>query len=256
MKLWLRVLPVALFVILTLPAQWLAVRFGWRWQAVLPRLFHKLVARVIGMRVAITGELSKRRPLMLVSNHVSWLDVVVLGALGPVSFIAKSEVAEWPLFGLFARLQRTIFVDRQRRSKTGDVNRSVGERLAAGDVMVLFPEGTTADGTRLLPFRSALLGAAREAAAGDAAVDLQPVSIAYHRRGGLPMTASSRAEEIAWVGDVDLLPNLVGILKGPPIDVTVSFGAVLPYGPKTDRKQAARTIEADVRRMLTAALRS
>lgn len=102
----------------------------------------------------------------MLSNHVSWLDIIVLGSLRPLSFVAKSEIAGWPVVGTLARLQRTVFIDRARRADTAAVNAAVARRLAGGDLIVLFAEGTTGDGTRLLPFRSSLVGAARAALAG------------------------------------------------------------------------------------------
>lgn len=254
-KLWVRVVLLGLFVAICVGPQWLAVRFNWRWSHVLPLWFHRYAAFLIGIRITTTGKLSDSRHLLLVSNHVSWLDIVVLGSIAPLSFIAKHEVGLWPIFGLLARLQRTVFVDRTRRAKTGDVNRSVADRLEDGDRMVLFAEGTTGDGTRLLPFRSALLGAAREAGGAETVVDLQPVAIAYTRRGGLPLSINARTNDIAWVGDIDLLPHLIGVLKGAPIDVEVGFGEVVAFGPDTDRKKAAREIEGAVRGMMTGALR-
>jgi lyso-ornithine lipid O-acyltransferase len=254
-KIGMRIAAVALIALILLPMQWLAVRFDWRWSGVLPQLFHRAVARILGVKILTRGEVSGRRPLLLVSNHVSWLDAIVLGSIAPLSFIAKQEVSIWPVFGLLAKMQRTVFVDRTRRTETGAVNRSVADRLEQGDVMVLFAEGTTGDGTRLLPFRSALLGAARDAGGTETVVDLQPVSIAYTKRGGLPLAASARANEIAWIGDIDLAPHFFGVLAGGPVDVEVSFGDIIPYGPQTDRKQAAREIEAAVRGMMLASLR-
>jgi lyso-ornithine lipid O-acyltransferase len=250
-----RVVPVILFVIVFAPVQWLAVRFGWWFQDTIPNWFNRLIIRMLGVRVTIDGELAAKRPLLLVSNHVSWLDIMVLGSISPLSFIAKAEVRDWPVFGFLAVLQRTVFVDRARRSQTHSVNLSVAERLKAGDIMVLFPEGTTGDGTRLLPFKSALLGAAREAAGPETIVSVQSCVIAYTHRGGLPMSVFQRAEEVAWAGDVTLMPHLLGILRGSPVDVTVRFGTALPFGPDTDRKALTRTLEEDVQTGLVGLLR-
>jgi lyso-ornithine lipid O-acyltransferase len=255
LKIAVRIAAVALFILLFLPVQWLAIRFDWSWAHVLPRLFHRYAARIIGLRVIVKGDVSSFRPLLIVSNHVSWLDVIVLGSLAPLSFIAKHEVGVWPVFGMLSRMQRTVYVDRSRRAVTGEVNRSVASRLEAGDIMVLFAEGTTGDGTRLLPFRSALLGAARDAGGTKTTVALQPVAIAYTKRGGLPIATSARANDIAWIGDIDLGPHLLGILRGGPIDVEVSFSEPVLYEEKTDRKAATRQLESAVRGMLQTSLR-
>ena len=107
----------------------------------------------------VVGEPVRDRAVLFVSNHVSWVDILVIGSVAPVAFVAKSEVANWPLVGITARLQRTVFVDRTRRQQTGDAIAEIVKRLAGGTSVVLFAEGTSSDGNRVLPFRSALVGA-------------------------------------------------------------------------------------------------
>jgi lyso-ornithine lipid O-acyltransferase len=173
----------------------------------------------------------------------------VIGSLTPLSFVAKSEVAGWPVIGWFAKLQRTVFVERSRRTHTASVNETVGRRLAGGDVIVLFPEGTSSDGNRVLPFRASLVGAAR-AALSDAAlgrIHLQPLAITYTRRNGLPLTRRNRPE-VAWYGDMDLAPHLAGILRGGALDARVTFSAPIPFDATTDRKRATAEAEAAARR--------
>jgi 1-acyl-sn-glycerol-3-phosphate acyltransferase len=239
-----------------LPVQLVAVRLNLRLQRQVPTLFHRMVCTLLGVRIRRVGTPSAARPLLIVSNHVSWIDISVITALVPVAFVAKREVASWPLFGLFARLQRTIFVDRTRRQATPAVNAEIARRLTAGDPVVLFGEGTSSDGNRVLPFRTALVGAAREvlAAAGQERIELQPLAISYVGFQGLPMGRQHRPIA-AWYGALDLFPHLVAVLKRGAIDVTVSFGEPLGFDPQSDRKTAARALEAEVRRLATAALR-
>ena len=250
LKYYGRIAGIALLALPGIPLQRLFIAFDLPLQARFPVLFHRGVARLLDIRRMVRGAPAGNRPLMLVSNHVSWLDIIVLSAVMPVSFIAKSEVATWPVFGLFARLQRSIFVDRERRSETQSVNLSIAERLGKGDVMVLFGEGTTGDGVRVLPFRSALIGAAREvlssAGAAPPTVWVQPVSIAYTRRAGLPAGRFDRPHT-AWYGDMTLPPHLKAILSGEALDVTVSFGTPQPYDLASDRKRLTRLIENEVR---------
>ena len=140
---------------------------------------------------------------MIVSNHVSWLDISVLTSIAPVVFVAKQEIASWPLFGLLARLQRTVFVNRTQRHGPPDVNAEIAQPpWSSGDPVVLFGEGTSSDGNRVLPFRSALIGAARDALA---AVDLdqiwiQPLSIAYTGRCSACGSAARIASARLWRG--------------------------------------------------------
>lgn len=208
----------------------------------LPVPFHRGICRILGINVVMRGPLPPEGAL-LVGNHVSWLDIPVLGSVMPLSFIAKSEVAGWPAFGTLARLQRTVFVNRARRTATGEATDTISTRLKDGDRMVLFAEGTTSDGQRVLPFRSALIGAAHD---DDSNAPVVPFAIHYLRRGGLPLTRRDMPE-LAWYGDMDLMPHLRDLLRGGPIDVAVTFGPVMP-ADNTDRKSIARAAETFARR--------
>ncbi|HEX7791627.1 MAG TPA: lysophospholipid acyltransferase family protein, partial [Afipia sp.] len=174
--------------LLLLPFQLAGILLNTPLQRIVPNLFHRAACAVIGIRITQIGARSRESPTLILSNHASWLDIIVLGAVAPVVFVAKSEVANWPLFGWLAKLQRTIFVERERRHKTGDAARAMGDRLLGGDAVVLFPEGTSSDGIRILPFRSALIGAVHHTI-GDSThhdrVTVQPVSLAYVRYGGV-----------------------------------------------------------------------
>ena len=172
-------------------------------------------------------------------------------------FVAKREVGAWPVFGLLARLQRTVFVDRERRHKTGDVNAEIAARLAEGDPVVLFGEGTSSDGNRVLAFRSALLGAARDAVAAagsDGRVTIQPAAIAYTRLQGLPLGRQHRPR-VAWYGAMSLGPHLLGVAGQGAIDAAVAWGEPIAYEADGDRKALARQLETEVRRMATVILR-
>src|SRR5688572_10209706 len=130
----LRLLVLAPFALLILPLQLVAVPFGWRLAGWLPVYFHRLLLALFRVRVVVHGQPPGGRPTLVLSNHLSWLDIPVLGSLLPLSFIAKSEVSGWPVVGLFARLQRCIFIDRERKTHTASVNAEVAHRLARGDV--------------------------------------------------------------------------------------------------------------------------
>jgi 1-acyl-sn-glycerol-3-phosphate acyltransferase len=244
---------VALMVLIGAPLQWVALRLAPGAARRLPMIFHRAVCAVIGLRVVVRGDLPAMRPLLLVSNHVSWLDIMVLGSLFPVSFVSKAEVENWPVFGTLAKLQRTIFVNRTRRTATATVNHAIATRMAEGDPVVLFAEGTTGDGTRVLPFRSSLLGAATSAIAGADAAFAVPVSIAYARRDGLPLERAARAD-VAWAGDTELVPHLDVVLRRGPIDCQVSIGLPMRLDAGADRKAAARDLQRAVRRMTSATL--
>lgn len=244
--------------LLLLPFQAAGILFNSRLQRIVPNLFHRAACAVIGIRITQIGERTRESPALILSNHASWLDIIVLGAIAPVVFVAKSEVADWQLFGQLAKLQRTVFVERERRHKTGDAARAMGDRLLGGDAVVLFPEGTSSDGIRILPFRSALIGSVHHAI-GDSThherVTVQPVSLAYVRYGGVPVGRALR-DKVAWYGDVDLIPHLLGVFSSGAVDVTVSWGEPIGYGMTANRKEIARDAENAVRRMTARALRS
>jgi 1-acyl-sn-glycerol-3-phosphate acyltransferase len=257
MRLLVVVPALALFTLVLIPVQWLAVRFNWPLRRRLPVFYHRTICRMLGFRVNVAGERMTQHPLMIVSNHVSWADISVITSVAPVVFIAKSEVARWPIFGLLAKLQRSVFVDRSRRHKTGDVNAEIARRLAEGDPVVLFGEGTSNDGNRVLPFRTALIGAARDALAEaehTGRVWIQPLSIAYTSLLGMPLGRKHRPR-IAWYGDMDLLPHLGVMLRTGALDVTLTWGTPVPYDETSNRKEIARELERSVRRMTTLALR-
>lgn len=230
------------------PIQSVILRLGGAGAGRLPVWFHRAFVTLFGVRVLVRGRPPDGQPTLVLSNHVSWLDIAVVGSLVPVSFIAKSEVAAWPIFGLFAKLQRSVFIDRARRADTVAVNQAVAHRLAQGDLIVLFAEGTTGDGNRMLPFRSSLVGAARAALTDRNLnrIHLKPLGLAYVRRNGLPVTRRERPA-IAWYGDMDLAPHLAAFVRDGPLDVEVTWGEPIAFGAASDRKRATAEAEAGVR---------
>lgn len=254
MRAAIRLTMLTAIILVTLPTQWLALKLGMRALHYIPVWFHRTALRILDVRVSIVGTPAKaERPLLFVSNHNSWLDICVLGSVTPLVFVAKSEIARWPLFGTFARLQRSIFVDRSRRQGTSAVNRSIAATLSDGDPVVLFGEGTSSDGNRVLPFRSALLGGLRDAMEEQGRGYVQPVSIAYRNFHGIPMGRRNR-DVAAWYGDMELLPHLWRVVCEGAIDVTVSFGPVQEVAHADDRKALSRGLENAVRRLTSLAL--
>src|SRR5262249_19153294 len=140
-----------------LPFQAVAVWLDLPLRRRIPVRYHRMVCAILGVRLHEMGRRMPEHPLLIVANHCSWLDICVISAIEPVVFVAKQEVARWPVIGILAKLQRTVFVDRARRHKTPDVNAAIARRLAEGEPVVLFGEGTSSDGNRVLAFRSALI---------------------------------------------------------------------------------------------------
>lgn len=237
--------------------QFIAVRTGWFDERIAPRLWHRLVMKLLDFRIHVVGQPATERPLFIVANHVSWTDIMVIGSLVDVHFVAKSELADWPIMGTLARLQRTVFVDRERRRRSGDQAGEIATRLADGDPIALFAEGSTSDGNLLQPFKSTLFGAAQMALdlqEGDV-VTIQPVALAYTRLQGIPMGRQHRPHAV-WIGDRILLPHIKELLREGAIDLEVHFGEPLRFEPGTSRKEIARAAEASVRAMMAEALRN
>src|ERR1700736_3998828 len=258
----IRIVPIVLAIValtlVLLPFQLIGIAFNLRLQRSIPHLYHRILCALIGIRISEVGRRSTAAPALILSNHVSWLDICVITALAPVVFVAKSEVAEWPVFGWLAKLQRTIFINRQARHQPGAATREIARRLLGGDAVVLFAEGTSSDGIRVLPFRSSLVGAVHHALGATTHhthVTVQPMSLAYVGFDGLPIGRALR-ERVAWYGDADLIPHLLQVLASGAVDVTVSWGEAIAYDMSADRKAIARDAERSVRRMTTAALRA
>ncbi|HYL33575.1 MAG TPA: lysophospholipid acyltransferase family protein [Stellaceae bacterium] len=217
----------------------------------LPRFYHRLVCRILGITIELHGTPSPARPTLFIANHTSYLDIEILGAAIPGSFVSKADVDGWPLFGWLARLQRTVFIDRKRRSVTRQRD-ALSTRLHGGDQLVLFPEGTSGDGQHLLPFKSALFAAVMESdGAGDIAV--QPVSVAYLRLDGMPLGRSYRPL-FAWYGDMDLAPHLWTMLGLGHLSVSVTFHPPVRAADFASRKALADHCAAVIAAGLSVAL--
>ena len=213
---------MAVFTLVLMPVQWLLLKLAPRAARNFPHFYHRGVCKLWGIRLRIIGKPVTGEGVLLLANHSSWLDIVIFSAVAPLSFVAKSEVSGWPIFGTLARLQRTVFVARERRNQTGVAADQIAARLAAGDCLVLFPEGTSNDGNSVLPFKSALLGAAEARRADGRHVTVQPVSAAYAGNHGMPMGREMRPF-YAWFGDMEMTPHLWEALLAGPLDVTIEF---------------------------------
>ncbi len=217
----LLLLPYLLYTWLLMPVQALLVATGSRWAERLPIYYHRGVCWLFGLDIVVRGRPDPQRPTLFVANHCSYIDIEVFSSLMPVSFIAKSEVKGWPLFGSLARLQRTVFVDRKRGSTAGQRD-EIAARLAVGDNLMLFPEGTSDDGNRTLPFYSALFSVAERRLSGNRPLPVQPVSIAYTELNGFPVGRALRPL-LAWYGDMELAPHLWHFAGLGRVKVVVEF---------------------------------
>lgn len=240
-----------------MPVQAALVRFRPRQARTFPHWYHRQVCRILGVRIEVDGAVAHDRPVLLVANHTSWLDIPVLSAVAPVSFVAKKEVAGWPFVSALARLQRTVFVDRNRRSAVGQAAGEIVTRLAKGDTVLLFAEGTSSDGNRVLPFMTSLFSAAKPSkAAAEEAPDavVQTLSLVYTRLHGIPLGRAERPL-VGWYGDMEMLSHAWELLKAGPLDVRIRVGPPVPLGDFADRKALARYSETEVREHVVRILR-
>lgn len=249
-RLTILVAALAATTLVLLPLQLAAMRFLPRRAGLLPMAWQRVARFMLDLRVRVEGQpATAPPPLLLLSNHVSWLDIVTLGSVLPVSFIAKHEVSQWPVVRHLARLQRSVFIDRNRRAATAEVGDAIAARLGEGDALVLFAEGTTGDGVSVLPFRSALVGAAAKAIGPDGSITIQPVAIVYTALHGLPI-GRLRMADVAWHGDMELAPHLSGLVGTGAIDAVVAFGEPVAFAAGADRKAVTAAAEREVRAMV------
>jgi 1-acyl-sn-glycerol-3-phosphate acyltransferase len=217
----LLLIPYLIATLILIPLQAIAVALRARLAERIPMVYHRSVCWLFGLEIVLRGKPVATRPTLFVANHSSYIDIEVFSSLIPVSFIAKAEVARWPFFGTLARLQRTVFVDRKPGS-TADQRDAIAERLAEGDNLMLFPEGTSDDGNRTLPFFSALFSVAERRLANGQPLTVQPVSIAYAELNGFPLGRSLRPL-LAWYGDMELAPHLWHFAGLGRVKVVVEF---------------------------------
>jgi len=247
-----------LSALVLMPVQAVARKLGLRASKTIPLYYHRFLCRLIGVRVIVRGTPHADGACLFTANHTSWLDIPIMSSVLPISFVAKSEVAGWPFFGTLARLQETVFVERERRTRTAESRNLIHSRIAQGDRLVLFPEGTSSDGNRVLTFKSALMSVAQLAIVkgeDDREDDLvvQPVSVAYTSLHGLPMGRYNRPF-FAWYGDMELVPHLWEAFKRGPIDVVMEYHRPVTIRELGNRKALANYCESCCRIGLARAL--
>ena len=242
---------LAVVIVPGAPLQWLLRRTGLQRAADrLQVLAARSLCRALGLLVHAQGALPAERPVFVVANHVSWTDILAFASVEPLCFLAKSDVAGWPLLGPAIRAYGTLFVSRRRTRAFGAVNAEIATALSQARAVLLFAEGTTGNGTRLEPFRSGHLAAADillTAESADAALKIVPAAIAYTARGGLPLGLADRTS-VAWFGDTPLLPHVAFLLRQGPIRCDLVWGEPLPFRRGADRKVAMVTLRNSVQR--------
>jgi 1-acyl-sn-glycerol-3-phosphate acyltransferase len=248
------------FIFAYVPFMLVAIPTAWVWSTlkapgwnIVPRAFHKVGTIFLGLKITVLGKPSEGVPTLIVSNHISWTDIIAIGSVADVTFVAKAEVKKWFFVGFMADLQRTLYVDRTRRTDAKRTTTEMARRMADGGAVLLFAEGQSDIGTHVLPFRSALVGAAQQAMmeAGAEEVMIQPLTVAYTKLQGLPVGRTDRSL-IAWIKGKTIGENIREILTGGVKEVTIAFGQPKALSRGADRKLVTKEAENEVRRMLVA----
>ncbi|RKT26223.1 lyso-ornithine lipid acyltransferase [Paraburkholderia sp. RAU2J] len=198
----------------------------------LNRAWSLKMLRLCGMRLVVHNDNARLdRGALVVANHISWIDIYVINAWRPTPFVSKAEIRQWPVVGWLAQQLDTVFIQREKRSDAKRIMHELSDRLSAGELMCVFPEGTTSDGLTLLPFHANMFQAAVSAAA-----PVQPLCIMYEDAQGRQSTAP------AYIDDLSLADSLNLLLRGGPLTAHVYVGE--PLAPGADRRALAAQAEA------------
>ena len=228
-------LALAMMVVLVVPLQRLvlAVTRGPA-SLMLPGLFHRMMCRVLGLHLEVHGQCAARSQVLYIGNHLSYLDVPLLGGRLPACFIAKDDIRAWPVFGALSRLQQTVFIPRDAR-RAADAAALLQQALASGHHLILFPEGTTSNGAAVLPFKSSLFAVLLDPSMGQVA--LQPMTLELLSVDGRAITDDAQRDCYAYHGDMHLKPHLLGFMRLSGARLRLQLHACLPpTGPGTSRK--------------------
>ncbi|HMB76741.1 MAG TPA: lysophospholipid acyltransferase family protein [Kiloniellaceae bacterium] len=213
--------------------------------------YYRTLCRAAGLAVVLEGRPTTARPALVVANHASYLDIALLGSILDASFVSRADVARWPFIGWSARLQGTVFVERAARNARRHRD-GIAARLSDGDSLILFPEGTSSDGQRVLPFKSTLFAAA-ELTVDNRPVQVQAVSIAYTKLDGMPMGRYLRPF-FAWFGDMTFWRHLWHLLSLGQATAVVRFHEPVTLADFANRKGLTSYCHAQVARGVSSAL--
>ena len=244
-------LKLFVFVVFSIPLIFAVLLFGklipffGKW---LPVIFHKLLIWLLSIQIDFEGEIdTSNNSNLYISNHLSYLDIPILGSTFPMRFVAKSEVEVWPLFGFLAKLGRTIFISRNR-SDSLDQKNKVFKSLSSDEKVFIFPEGTTSDGNRVLDFKSSSFSAVE-----GQNLFIQPIVIVYSDLNGIPINRWLRPV-IAWYGDMDLKPHLLKLVRLRSIKVKLIYLDVVNTKNFRDRKDVSNYLENKIKKVYSSAI--
>ena len=243
----IKIFLIFLIILIIVPFQITLVLFNLKLRLYIPKIFHKFVLLVLGIKVNKIGEITRLRPLVLIGNHTSYLDIIVLGSLMPISFVAKEEIRGWFLFGFLAKMQNTIFIKR-KNYKTLESIVKINENINNNFALVLFPEGTTSSGKKILNFKTSLFNLFE----GDSTLRLQNFSLCYTHVNTMPIDNRVRPQ-ISWYGDMNMISHLTNLLKLSCINVTVVMHPVFST-KNLNRKEISKFSHVQIKKGIDTAL--
>lgn len=243
----LKLLGLILWSTLLVPLQCLVLLRAVRMDPyTITRLWHRGVCFIIGLRVQVNGVPLTAMRTVYVSNHVSHFDIPVLGSVLKGSFVAKDDMARWPVAGFMARLQQTIFISRDPRAGRA-VTESIAEQLRRGRSLILFPEGTTGDGSDVMPFKSTIFGILFAGDAEMSAQAVQPLSICVLEVDGRLVRSQEDRDGYAYYGDMHAGAHAWGFLRSSGARIEVRFSDAIAPDAALDRKALTQRAYNDVR---------
>tara|TARA_Y100000590_G_scaffold286805_1_gene322655 strand:+ start:10783 stop:11544 length:762 start_codon:yes stop_codon:yes gene_type:complete len=232
---FLKLLTFLLLTLALLPFQIIIIFLIRRPVYLIPYFYHKMCKIIFGIKVKTFGNVLVETPTLIVSNHASYLDIIILGSLFKTSFVAKKEVSRWPLLGILAKLQNTVFIDRKIFSLKEQENQIINH-LNKKKNLVIFPEGTSSDGNKVLPFKSSLFNIFEKE--HNFKIPIQTITIVYKKTNKNLINEKERSN-LTWHSDMDFIPNMVQVLKKKSIEVEVIINDSFLPQKKRDRKKIA-----------------
>ncbi len=260
MRKYFKLLKIVIYLGVLLPPTILLKKIRFPGYKAWPHWVHKSMCHALDIRVKTFGQALEGSPTLFVCNHVSYFDIIILGAVIKGCFIAKRDMKDWPVLGFLSTLQRTIFVDREKRTDTHSQRQEMQERMKGGDSLILFPEGTTSSGGIVLPFKSSLFGVTENFIHSQCddegrplEVMVQPVTLVYRRINCMPTNRSNRPF-VAWYGDMEIAPHFKKFIELQNIEVEVHFHEPVSRNLFKTRKELSsycfRTIERQMEERL------
>lgn len=234
---------ILVITILLLPIQVLFHVLNIQASYTLPMYYHRIFIKLLGIKITIKGEISNK-PGLIVSNHGSWVDIFLISSILRTVFVAKNDVSKWPIISLLAKLQKTIFIDRNNPRKLIRTIKDIEKRILKNEKIVIFAEGTSSDGNKILPFKSSIFLICD--LMKEKNINIQPISIAYIKYNGLAIDRTSRPL-IAWYGNMNLLSHLFNMIKSGSFDIEITFHNKIDLSEKKSRKEISSECEEKIR---------